>query len=87
MAWQSPRGALKLEHMALRPCLTCQAMISTAARRCPQCGEPHPHATNQQKLIGIGIVLVLALLMFGFIAFKSAQGEQEMREFRRQNGL
>jgi len=51
----------------------CHAMISPNTRRCPQCGEPSPHATNTQKLIGLGIVLVMAAGWFAWIQHVASQ--------------
>lgn len=68
--------------MALQPCLTCEAVISTSARRCPQCGEPQPHATNRQKMIGLGVVIVVIIAMFAF-AHRSAERDREMRDLWR----
>lgn len=73
--------------MSLQPCLTCEAMISSRARRCPQCGEPQPHATSQQKLIGLGVVILIVIGVFTLMAYKSVQYDQEMRDFRHRNGF
>ncbi len=73
--------------MARQPCLTCEAVISTSARRCPQCGEPQPRATNQQKMIGLGVVIMVMIEMFAFAAHRSAERDQEMRDFRSQHGF
>jgi len=69
--------------MALQPCLTCEAVISTSARRCPQCGEPQPHATNRQKMIGLGVVIVVIIAMSAFAAHRSAERDREVRDLRR----
>lgn len=73
--------------MSLKPCLTCQAMISEWARTCPQCGQPRPHATPRQALFGVLVVVLFAAAWFGFIQYKQAEREQEMREFREQHGF
>lgn len=73
--------------MALSPCLTCHAMISTWAKRCPQCGEPQPHMTRRQSVIVVVLIVLFAAAWFAFIEYKAEQGREEMREFKRQHGF
>ena len=60
---------------------------SPSARRCPQCGEPQPHATNRQKMIGVGVVIAVMIAMSAFAAHGSAERDREVRDFRRQHGF
>jgi hypothetical protein len=63
--------------MGLRACLTCSAMISTNAKRCPQCGEPSPHLPEGQKRVMLIVALVVFVLFAGFIAYRMHDVEQE----------
>lgn len=73
--------------MGLRPCLTCEAMISTNARRCPQCGEPSPHTSTQTKRIVLVVGVIIMLVWIGFILNRVDQGDREMREFDEKHKL
>lgn len=66
--------------MGLRPCLTCEAMISTNAKRCPQCGEPSPHVPEGQKRVIFAVFLVFFVLFAGFIVYRINAAEQEHQE-------
>jgi hypothetical protein len=63
--------------MGLKACLTCSAMISTNARKCPQCGEPSPHVSEGHKRVVFGVFLVVFVFVAGFIAYQSHEARQE----------
>lgn len=73
--------------MGLRACLTCEAMISTNAKRCPQCGEPSPHVPEGQKRVFLAVFLVFFVLIAGFIAYRmheaEAEHQQRLKDFQR----
>ena len=73
--------------MGLRPCLTCNAPISTWAKRCPQCGEPHPHATSREKTIALVVMLVLVLATFAYMADKQLESDREFRQMQQKQHL
>jgi hypothetical protein len=57
-------------------------MISPNAQHCPQCGEPAPHTTQKQMLIGVGIVVLFAIAMVAYMDHRSSEAQRELKEFR-----
>ena len=57
--------------------MTCSAMVSTNAKKCPQCGEPAPHVPEGQKRLIFAIFLVVFVLFAGFIAYRAHEAELE----------
>lgn len=64
--------------MALQPCRTCGAKVSTTAMKCPSCGARNPTMTPKEYLVGCGLLLCLTLLMFvwcGGVGFFSSSDD------------
>ena len=50
--------------------MTCGEMISTNAKRCPQCGEPAPHVPEGPKRVLLVVFLIIFVLNAGYIAYR-----------------
>ncbi len=45
--------------MALKPCLTCNSMVSTKAQTCPKCGSHSPHVDIDVRCSDCGVIVDL----------------------------
>jgi hypothetical protein len=66
--------------MGLRACLTCSAMISTNAKRCPQCGEPSPHVPEGHKRVIFAVFLVIFAVVAISVVYRMHESTQEQEQ-------
>jgi RNA polymerase subunit RPABC4/transcription elongation factor Spt4 len=53
--------------MALTACHECGVLISTDARRCPNCGAVDKRLKTMEKFFAVAIIIAVVMLIIGML--------------------